>query len=300
MTTWKILSVTALAMMAFAANSLLNREALLNTAIDPASFTFIRLVSGAAILWLIVNARHRKTGFNSSHGTNRHHGKQGGPASLAANWTSALALFVYAAAFSFAYVSLTAATGALLLFAAVQATMLGTGLWRGERLNTAQSAGLLLALAGLVVLLLPGVSAPSFWGAVLMIAAGIAWGVYSLRGKGVTQPIEATAKNFLCAVPFTVLLSVMMWSRQSLDWAGVGYALASGALASGVGYVLWYSVLPFLPATAAASVQLSVPVIAALGGVVLLDETLTVRLALASVAILGGIALVLRRDRKSG
>jgi drug/metabolite transporter (DMT)-like permease len=268
-------------MVAFAANSLLCRLALSDTAIDAASFTSIRLISGAAILWLVSRATR---GAPSGRG----------------NWLSAFALFVYAAGFSFAYVSLPAATGALLLFGAVQATMIGRGIRSGERLRKVQLAGLMLALAGLVGLLLPGLSAPPLYGSVLMLSAGVAWGVYSLRGKGAGDPTRVTAGNFLRAVPFAAALTLMMHDSASVDSAGIGYAVASGALASGVGYAIWYTALPALKATTAATVQLSVPVIAAAGGVLFLGEAVTVRQILASVAILGGIALViLEKERKA-
>jgi drug/metabolite transporter (DMT)-like permease len=274
----RIISLTSLAMVAFAGNSLLCRQALKHTAIDPASFTAIRLVSGALILWLLARM------------------KQSSPAGKG-SWPSALALFAYAAGFSFAYVSLSAGSGALLLFGAVQATMIGYGLWKGERLRAFQTLGVLLALGGLVGLLLPGLSAPPLTGAVLMIGAGIAWGIYSLRGKGAGNPTRVTAGNFMRTVPITIILSLLMLDFASVDSAGFYYAVASGALASGLGYAIWYSVLPALRNTSAATVQLSVPVIAALGGIVFLGEPITLRLALASVAILGGIALVIVQKR---
>jgi len=267
-------------MLAFAANSLLCRVALKQTGIDAASFTLVRIVSGALALWLIVRVR------------------DGRPVA-AGSWPSALALFVYAAAFSFAYVSLTAATGALLLFGAVQTTMIGVGLYRGERLRARQTAGLAAALAGLLGLLLPGLSAPPWPGSLLMLAAGAAWGVYSLRAKGSGDPLRATAGNFLRAVVFAAALSFVMRSGMAADAAGIGWAIASGALASGLGYAIWYTALGGLSVTSAASVQLSVPVIAALGGIVLLGEPLTLRLVIASSAILGGIALVIARPPRA-
>ncbi len=263
-----------IAMIAFAGNSLLCRAALEHTSIDAASFTTIRLTSGAVMLWLVVRMRH---GTHAGEG----------------NWLSAFALFVYAAGFSFAYVSLPAATGALLLFGAVQTTMIGHGIWAGERLLRLQLIGLLLALGGLVGLLMPGLSAPPLYGSALMLCAGVAWGVYSLRGKGAGDPTKVTSGNFLRAVPITAALSILMLNGASLDNAGFWYAVLSGALASGIGYAIWYTVLPGLKATSAATVQLSVPVIAAAGGVVFLAEPLTMRLILASVAILSGIALVI-------
>jgi len=214
------LSLTLLAMIAFAGNSLLCRLALQQTTIDPASFTAIRIVSGALTLWLIVRLR-----------SSRH--------DAAGSWPSALALFAYAAAFSYAYVSLPAATGALLLFGAVQATMLGYGLWAGERFRLRQSAGLALALGGLIGLLLPGLSAPPLAGALLMLGAGVAWGIYSLRGKGTGDATSVTAGNFMRAVPLGVLLALAALPWHSLDLPGFWYAIASGALASGVGYAIW-------------------------------------------------------------
>lgn len=272
----RVMIVTTLAMLAFAGNSLLNRLALLDTDIDAATFTSIRLLSGAAMLWLI------STRKNS-------------PQHTEGNWPSALALFVYAAGFSFAYINLSAATGALLLFAAVQTTMLGYGLCQGERLTTIQWLGFSLAIGGLLGLLLPGLSAPPLLGSLLMLAAGIAWGIYSIRGKTVVDPVLATTGNFLRAVPFSLVLSFLMFGSFSLDWTGVGYAVLSGAIASGIGYVMWYSVLPALQATTAATVQLSVPVLAAIGGGFFLGESISIRLFLASAAILGGIALVLSK-----
>jgi drug/metabolite transporter (DMT)-like permease len=266
-------------MIAFAGNSLLCRVALRDTQIDATSFTTLRLVSGALMLALLVRWRGSK-----SVG--------------AGSWPSALALFAYAAGFSFAYLSLTAATGALLLFGAVQATMIGHGLWAGERLKWIQWTGLLLALGGLVSLLLPGLSAPPLIGSLLMLGAGVAWGIYSLRGRSAGDPTLVTAGNFLRAAPFAVGLSLLLRDQIAWDPAGAGYAVASGALASGIGYAVWYAALPALKATQAATVQLSVPVVAALGGVALLGETLTGRLVLASVAILGGIALVVLEKRR--
>ena len=183
--------------------------------------------------------------------------------------------------------------GALLLFGAVQATMIGYGMVRGERFNPRQTLGLALACGGLIGLLLPGLSAPPLAGATLMIAAGVAWGVYSLRGRGGSNATAATAGNFIRALLFAAALSLAMLSRTTLDTAGIGYAIASGALASGLGYAIWYTALPGLRATNAATVQLSVPVIATLGGAVFLDEAITTRLVLASIAVLGGIALVI-------
>ena len=248
-------------MIAFAGNSLLCRLALKQTGIDAASFTFIRIVSGAAALWFI--AKMRKAAWRK-----------------AGNWPSALALFAYAAAFSFAYVSLSAGTGALLLFGAVQATMILWGLRRGERLRVRQLAGLALALTGLVALLFPGFSAPSLSGSILMLGAGVAWGIYSLRGKAASDAMAATTGNFLRAVPLAAVLSIALLPWAHIDRAGVGYAVLSGAIASGLGYAIWYTALSDsmpvrLGSASAATVQLSVPVLAATGGILLLGEPIT-------------------------
>ena len=240
-------------MLAFAGNSLLCRLALKNTGIDAASFTSIRLISAAVALWLMVRLSSKAL---PSKG----------------NWPSAFALFAYAAGFSFAYINLTAATGALLLFGAVQTTMISYGMWRGERLLSLQWLGLVLALGGLVGLTLPGLSAPPLVSSLLMIGAGVAWGIYSLRGKGAGDPTVVTAGNFLRTVPITVALSLLMMRHITWDSAGVWYAIMSGALTSGIGYAIWYKALPALKATQAATVQLSVPVIAAVGGIILLER----------------------------
>jgi drug/metabolite transporter (DMT)-like permease len=276
----RIFGLTLLAMIAFAGNSLLCRLALKQTSLDPASFTSIRLLSGALILYLLASTSHK-----DRSGTG--------------NWGSAAALFAYAAGFSFAYVTLPAGTGALLLFGAVQVTMISHGLWRGERLKGTQWAGLLLAAGGVVGLMLPGLSAPPLLGSLLMLGAGVAWGVYSLRGRGAGDPTRVTAGNFLRAAPIALLCSLAMVDNFVFDATGLAYALASGALASGVGYAIWYSVLPSLKATTAATVQLSVPAIAAAGGIVFLGEALSLRLVLASLAILGGIVIVIVEKKRA-
>lgn len=268
--------LVALAMLAFAANSLLCRIALRDGHIDAASFTALRLFGGALALWLIVRLRPRAA-----------------RAPLGGNLPSALALFVYAAGFSWAYLQLSAATGALLLFGAVQASMILWGLWRGERLSLGQGCGLLLAFAGLAVLLLPGASAPAALPALAMLLAGVAWGVYSLRGRGIGDATANTAGNFIRSLPLALLLGLAGLPWAHLDGAGVLYALLSGALASGVGYALWYAVLPALRATQAATVQLSVPLITAVLAVLWLGEGFDLRLLLAAVLLLGGVAWVL-------
>ena len=277
----RLFTLTLLAMIAFAGNSVLCRIALEQTQIDAASFTSVRLISGALILWLLVKIRHANSEGRGS-------------------WLSAFALFIYAAGFSFAYVSLSAATGALLLFGSVQASMIGYGIAKGEQISLLQKVGLGLALVGLAVLFLPGASAPPVFGALLMISAGIAWAIYSLRGKNeLGDPTCITAGNFIRTIPMTLIMGIVLAGTYSLekfsaDFLGVAYAIASGSLASGLGYALWYAVLPQLKAITAASVQLSVPVITAIGGAFILYEPITLRVALASAAILGGIAVVIR------
>jgi drug/metabolite transporter (DMT)-like permease len=274
--------LTAAAMLAFAANSLLCRLALQQDRIDPATFGAVRLAAGALVLACVMRVGRQGQGTQG-------------------DWRAAALLFAYVALFSFAYVSLAAGTGALILFGAVQLSMLGAGLLRGERFAPAGWLGLAMALAGLGVLLLPGATAPSASGAALMAGAGVAWGGYSLRGRGVADPLAATAASFVRAAPMGILLALAFAARAHADARGVALAIASGALTSGLGYVLWYAALRRLTALRAATVQLSVPLIAALGGVLLLGEVFTPRLGLSALAILGGIGLVLgsrtvRRD----
>ena len=267
------LVLVALALTAFAANSILARAALAATAIDPVSFTAMRIVSGALMLWLIVRLRP-------------------GSAAGRGSWASALALFAYALAFSVAYLSLTAATGALLLFGAVQVTMVGWSLVTGDRLTPRQWTGFGLALAGLVWLLLPGLQAPPPGPAALMIAAGVAWGIYTLRARGAGDPTRVTASNFLLASAPAFALAVAFLPRAALDLTGALLAVASGALASGLGYAVWYAALKHIQTSSAAVAQLSVPVITAVAGVALLAEPISLRLVFAGTAVLGGIALV--------
>jgi drug/metabolite transporter (DMT)-like permease len=262
-------------MVAFAANSLLCRFALKHTSIDAATFTSVRIVSGALVLWIL--SRWRGNRLEGS-----------------GDWKSASALFVYAVAFSYAYIGLSAATGALLLFGAVQITMIGYGHTRGERFSPAQFVGFMAAMVGVLFLLVPGVTAPPLLSALLMLSAGVAWGIYSLRGRGQGDPAATTAGNFMRAVPLALIANVLAFENAVGDVQGFALAIASGAVASGLGYVVWYAALPRLDASTAATVQLSVPVIAALGGVLFLSETLTLRLLIASIAVLGGVAVVLR------
>lgn len=274
MAPFKLVLLAALAMTAFAANSLLCRMALVETEIDPASFTFWRLTSGALMLTLLVVMRNQKP-------------LQEG------NMASAIALFVYAAGFSFAYISMTTGAGALLLFGAVQVTMISWGLFKGERMSALQWGGFLLALIGLILLLLPNAAVPQLSSALMMLAAGIAWGVYSLKGKGAKFPIEATAGNFIRATPLALVLLVIFWPGGEFHAEGMAYAVASGAIASALGYALWYSILVHIAAIKAATLQLSVPVLAVFAGWVFLDETVTLRIILSSLAVIGGVAMVI-------
>jgi drug/metabolite transporter (DMT)-like permease len=276
MKTSTALILTCLAMLAFAANSVLCRLALRVATIDAASFTAIRLGSGAAMLMLLTAGRRKKIIF----------GQRG-------SWLSAAMLFLYAAAFSFAYRNLSAGTGALILFASVQLTMLLYAIFAGERTGAAEWFGLALAFGGLVYLVSPGLSAPPALNASLMAIAGGAWGVYSLRGRGASDALGVTAGNFLRAVPFALITALVMIGTAHATQRGVILALLSGALTSGIGYVIWYAALRSLTATRAALVQLSVPIIAALGGVALLHENITARLVIASLLVLSGIALAI-------
>ncbi|MDX8385924.1 MAG: DMT family transporter [Gallionella sp.] len=271
----RLVVLTTLTMTAFAANSLLCRMALKETSIDAASFTTIRILSGAAMLWLLMHWQQRPP---LKHG----------------NWHSALALFIYAAMFSFAYRTINTGAGALMLFGAVQATMILAGFFAGERMNGIQSMGFAAAVGGLLILVLPGAETPSALDATLMLLSGMAWGVYSLLGRGQSDPAAATAGNFIRAAPLAIILSLIAWPWLNLDTQGVVYAVLSGALASGLGYVLWYRVLQHIRAMTASTVQLSAPILAAIGGILVLNESLTITLAISSLMILGGIWLVLR------
>ncbi|AOJ28568.1 MULTISPECIES: DMT family transporter [Burkholderia] len=274
--------LTSVAMLAFASNSLLCRLALQAGRIDAASFGTVRLVSGALMLALVARAGARR-------------------AAQPADWPAAAMLFAYVACFSFAYLTVSAATGALILFGAVQLTMFAAGWRAGERFAPAGWAGFGAALAGLLYLVSPGLAAPTPGGAALMTVAGIAWGIYSIRGRRTADPVAATAGNFMRAAPLALALSAALAGRLHLTPAGIALAVLSGALTSGIGYVIWYAALRHLTAMRAAAVQLSVPPIAACGAVLFLSEQPTWRLALASAAILGGVAAVLAsRARHAG
>jgi drug/metabolite transporter (DMT)-like permease len=271
----RTVTLTTLTLIAFASNSLLCRQALGSAAIDPAAFTAIRLGCGALALAVTSAAARARPARAGSR----------------AGWGSGFFLFAYAIGFSFAYLSLTAGTGALILFASVQATVIAGAIHAGERLRAPEWAGVALAVGGLVYLTAPGLSAPPAVGSALMALAGVAWGLYTLRGRGSAAPLADTTRNFVCAAPMALLAMVPLASRLEVSTPGATLAAASGALASGVGYVLWYAALRGLSATRAAVVQLAVPVVAALGGVVFLSERITMRLVLSAALILGGIAL---------
>lgn len=274
-----------LALLAFAGNSLLCRVALKSGSIDAASFTSVRLGSGALMLCALVWMQQRAASAPP---------KQKG---LPGDSWAALALFAYAALFSLAYLQMSAATGALLLFGAVQASMIAWGVYQGERMRPLQWLGFVLAVAGLAALMLPGFAAPDWWDSTAMLGAGLAWGAYSLLGKrkaaGGASPTAVTAGNFVRAVPMALVVSALTLTNAHVNTNGVLYAVASGALTSGLGYAIWYRVLPALQATHAASLQLIVPVLAALGGVVLLGEAATWPMALCGCAIMGGVGLVI-------
>jgi len=276
------IGLTTLSLLAFAANSVLCRMALGADTIDAISFTSIRLFSGAVTLLFIVLASAKKERLRT-----------------AGSWLSAAMLFFYALPFSLAYVSLDAGAGALILFAAVQITMVGAALFSGDRPHLLEWIGLLLALLGLVYLLLPGLAAPPLGAAAMMVLAGVCWGFYSLRGRKAGSALADTASNFLRCVPATLAVSIWFADGISLSSKGVIIAIISGAIASGLGYVIWYAALRELTATRAATVQLSVPVIAALGGVLFLAEGLTMRLILSSALILGGIGLAIFSSRET-
>lgn len=275
MTRFRLAALTTLTMIAFAGNSLFCRMALKQTGIDAASFTSVRLLSGAAILWLLMRWNKQAP---LQHG----------------NWRSALALFIYAVALSFAYRSINTGAGALMLFGAVQVTMLVAGFIAGERMSRIQTIGFTGAMAGLVILVSPGVEAPSVLDSILMLASGTAWGVYSLFGRGQPNPAAATAGNFIRTVPLTITLSLFALPWLHLDARGVLYAVLSGALTSALGYVMWYRVLQHMRAMTASTIQLSAPIIAAAGGIVFVGEEVTHDMVIASLLILGGIWLVLR------
>jgi len=318
---FRLIIGTVVTMMAFAGNSVLCRLALEKGSIDPASFTSVRLFSGALMLSillfsiprLMVNKTTTCNGYAEDSAANKADELDHRALSLnkktvnpeafftklvrlfslqQSNWSGGLSLFIYAAGFSFAYITLPAGTGALILFATVQITMLTYALVKGTRFSFAQWFGFAMALVGLVYLFLPGISAPPLFGALLMVIAGVAWGIYSILGKRVINPTQSTAENFVRASIITSLLSLIFINNMSISTQGILFAIASGAITSGIGYAIWYAVIPLLKAASSASLQLTVPVIATIGGAIWLGEEVSIRLALASISILGGVAMV--------
>lgn len=283
----RVVICTGLALVAFAANSLLCRAALAPRAIDAATFTSVRLGSGALALALILSLSRR-----------REDGALGSATLVHGSWLAASALFAYAITFSFAYLRIQTGVGALIAFGAVQVTMFTGALLRAERLRALQWLGLALALGGLAWLTLPGASAPDPLGAFLMALAGIAWGVYSLLGRGSTDPLASTARNFLLTLPLTIAASALAYASWHVSPRGLVLATLSGAITSGVGYTIWYTALRGLSASTAAVAQLSVPILAGVGGVVFLGESLNTRLVTAALFVLGGIALALPRVKR--
>lgn len=272
----RIFLLTTFALTAFAFNSILCRLALGNELIDASSFTAIRLLSGVITLIVILSISSNDKKSDLKRG----------------NWFSAFFLFGYAICFSFAYISLTTATGALILFGMVQMTMIISALVAGERPKLLEWLGLILALIGLVYLVFPGLESPPVIGSILMTVAGVAWGFYTLRGKSSENPLADTAGNFVRSIPFLLLASLPFIYQIKLSAGGILFAVLSGAIASGIGYSVWYAALKYHTATRAAILQLSVPVIAAIGGLIFLSEIISMRLIIASTLILGGIGLV--------
>ncbi len=271
-----------LAMIAFASNSIICRLALSDGTIDAGSFSIIRLLSGAAMLWVLLVIRNGKTKTDHS-----------------GSWISASMLFLYAFTFSFAYIELNAGTGTLILFGAVQVTMLLTGIVTGERPHPLQWLGLMFALGGMIYLVSPGLEAPSVKSSGLMAIAGIAWGIYSLRGRGNSNPVAVTTDNFIRTTPFVLITVLFVFPQLHITTIGTIWAVISGAVTSGIGYIIWYTALRGLTATRAAIIQLSVPVLAALGGVLLLSEVITPRLVVSAILTLGGITLaIIGREKK--
>jgi drug/metabolite transporter (DMT)-like permease len=279
----KVVVLTAIAMFAFAANSVLARLAFATAHAEPLSYTGIRLASGAVVLAALLWLRRAP----------------GTPVTIGGSWRAAAALFGYALAFSIAYILLGAGTGALILFASVQIGILGWAVFRGDRPGTLEWLGLAIALAAFAYLVSPGLVAPHPLGTLLMVGSGLCWAAYTLLGRGSKAPLVDTAGNFIRCLPVALLIIVAGLLLHPIDPGAVAYAVASGALASGLGYAVWYAVLPSLARTQAAVVQLTVPAIAAAGGVLLIAEPPTLRLVIASIGILGGVALaLLAADRR--
>ncbi|WP_299880830.1 DMT family transporter [uncultured Cocleimonas sp.] len=277
----KTILLTVLALIAFAGNSVLCRLALNDDVIDAASFTSIRLLSGIIFLLILVAIR-TKGEVNLKNG----------------NWLSAVLLFLYAIAFSYSYISLDTGIGALILFGTVQVTMIMAGFLKGHRLTLIEWLGLFIAFSGLIVLLMPGASAPSLLGFGLMVISGIAWALYTLAGKGAKNPLLDTANNFLRTLPFVLLLTVLTFNNAQISNQGIFLAILSGSVTSGLGYAIWYSALAGLHVTQAAIIQLTVPIIAAIGGLLFSNEVITSKLIISSMLVLGGVLLVIVGKKK--
>ncbi|MCL4152967.1 UNVERIFIED_CONTAM: hypothetical protein GTU68_059338, partial [Idotea baltica] len=278
--------LTTLALIAFAGNSVFNRLALAGGTIDAGSFTALRLLSGVFVLMIILGLSERN------------------PKTSNGSWRSGLMLFIYAICFSYAYISLETGTGALILFAAVQITMISVGLYFGNKLSAAEWVGVFIAFGGFAYLMLPGASAPSLTGFALMCAAGIAWGLYTLAGKSSTHPLSDTGFNFLRTLPLVLLLALLLIASGTISFEvislkGAVLAALSGGLASGVGYTIWYMALNGLSAVQAAVLQLLVPIIATIGGVVFASEPVTARFIISTALVLGGILVVILGKRKN-
>ncbi|WP_100642623.1 DMT family transporter [Alteromonas facilis] len=273
----KLVILTGLALIAFAANSVLSRLALDSNAIDAASYTIVRLVSGAAALAVILSLSRRRSDQPSPKGS----------------WLASFMLFLYAVAFSYAYLTLETGTGALILFGSVQITMILLSIYSGARVHLTEWVGISIAFAGFLYLVIPNVSTPSLTGFVLMTVSGIAWGVYTLQGRGSKNPLSDTTYNFVRTTPFVIILAIFALNNASYSTYGVTLAILSGTLASGVGYTIWYSALTQLKSTQAAVLQLLVPVIAALGGVIFVSEPITLRLFISGILVLGGVLVVI-------
>lgn len=291
----KTISLTSLALIAFAANSVLCRLALGEQSIDASSFTIIRLLSGALILFIIVSFKHYLSNRKQvSNGLDIE--KTESKEDSNSSWSGSLMLFIYALTFSFAYITLDTATGALILFGSVQITMILVNTFNGNRLHFTEWLGVVIAFIGFVYLMLPGINTPSAFGFFLMTISGIAWGLYTLKGRGSQNPLMDTAHNFIKTIPLVIvvgLVQLLIIKSTHLSNTGIYLAILSGAIASGVGYSIWYSVLPHLSVVLSAILQLLVPVIAALGGILFVNELITQRLLISALMILGGILLVI-------
>jgi drug/metabolite transporter (DMT)-like permease len=275
----KTILFTGLALIAFAANSVLCRLALGESAIDASTFTIVRLLAGAIVLTVIMSISKIKSNSNTNSSTK-------------GSWPASIALFIYALTFSFAYVTLDTATGALILFGSVQITMILMSIFSGNRLHISEWFGMAIAFTGFVYLILPGVTTPSVIGFLLMTVSGIAWGIYTLKGRGSKNPIMDTAFNFLRTMPFVIILAIVTFKYAHYSSEGILLAVLSGSIASGIGYMIWYSALSGLSVTQAAVLQLLVPVIAAVGGIIFVSESISFRLTVSSAMILGGILMV--------